>query len=357
MEMILAENIRSYRKQRGLTQEQLAEALGVTVGAVHKWEAKLSTPELNMITELADFFDVSVDALLGYRIRDNSQKAVTDRLVCAIRSEDPAGIAEAEKALKRFPSSFDIVYHSAVLYMIFGCKSREPDLLDRAAGLMREALLLLPWNTSQAIGESSLHEYLSTILMISGRTDEAVELLKKHNTEGVYNDLIGMTLSLVCKKPEEAEPFLSAALLDSLAALLQTIIGKSFSYVQCGDAESAEQLLKWGLNLLDGVVHPEETGYPDQSRGYLYTLLSLVYLKTGREAEARETLERAADYAARFDAAPNYDARSFRFVSGTENYHLHYLLGRTAKDGITNVTGMIGNEKLAALWAEIGKND
>jgi transcriptional regulator with XRE-family HTH domain len=357
METKLAENIRGYRKQRGLTQEQLAEALGVTVGAVHKWEAKLSTPELNLITEMADFFDVSVDALLGYRMKDNSMKAVTDRLACAISSEDPAGIAEAEKALKRFPHSFDIVYHSAVLYMIFGCKSRDPDLLDRAAGLMREALLLLPRNAGQAIGETSLREYLSTILMISGQTDEAVELLKKHNTEGVYNDLIGMTLSLVCRKPEEAEPFLSGALLNSLGALLQTIIGKSFAYVQCGDAESAEHLLKWGLNMLDGVVHPGETGYPDQSRGYLYTLLSLVYLETGRDAEAREALERAADFAARFDAAPNYDARSFRFVSGTENYHLHYLLGRTAKDGITNVAGMIGNEKLTALWKEIGKND
>lgn len=357
MKTKLAENIRSYRKQRGLTQEQLAEALGVTVGAVHKWEAKLSTPELNLITEMADFFDISVDALLGYQMKDNSLKAVTDRLECAIRSENPAGITEAEKALKRFPHFFDVVYHCAVLYMIFGCKSREPDLLDRAAVLMQEALLLLPQNTCQAIGEASLYEYLSTILMISGRPDEAVEQLKKHNTEGVYNDLIGMTLSLVCKEPKEAEPFLSGALLDSLAALLQTIIGKSFAYVQCGDTESAEHLLKWGLNMLDGVVRPEKTGYPDQSRGYLYTLLSLVYLETGREEEARETLERAADYASRFDAAPNFDARSFRFISGTENYHLHYLLGRTAKDGITNLTSMIGNEKLTALWKEIGKND
>lgn len=314
-------------------------------------------PELNLITEMADFFDVSVDALLGYRMKDNSLKAVTDRLECAIRSEDPAGIAEAEKALKRFPHSFDVVYHSAVLYMIFGCESREPDLLDRAAGLMREALLLLPRNTCQSVGETSLREYLSTILMISGRTDEAVELLKKYNTEGVYNGLIGMTLSLICKKPEEAEHFLSGALLDSLAVMPQTILGKSFAYVQCGDTESAEHLLKWGLNMLDGVVHPEETGYPDQSRGYLYTLLSLVYLETGREEEARETLERAADCAARFDAAPNYDARSIRFISGLENYHLHYLLGRTAKDGITSVTGMIGNEKLTALWKEIGRND
>ena len=42
MEMTLSKNIRAFRKQRSLTQEQLAEVLGVTPGAVYKWEAKLS---------------------------------------------------------------------------------------------------------------------------------------------------------------------------------------------------------------------------------------------------------------------------------------------------------------------------
>ena len=49
MNIKLAENIRSSRKARGLTQEQLAEVLGVTVGAVHKWETRLSVPELPLI--------------------------------------------------------------------------------------------------------------------------------------------------------------------------------------------------------------------------------------------------------------------------------------------------------------------
>ena len=56
MELSLSENIRAFRKQRSLTQEQLAEVLGVTPGAVYKWEAKLSVPELPVIVNLADFF-------------------------------------------------------------------------------------------------------------------------------------------------------------------------------------------------------------------------------------------------------------------------------------------------------------
>ena len=52
-------------KNAAANEEQLAEVLGVTVGAVYKWEAKLSQPELTMIMTMADFFDTSVDVLLG----------------------------------------------------------------------------------------------------------------------------------------------------------------------------------------------------------------------------------------------------------------------------------------------------
>ena len=77
MKLSLAENIRTLRKQRKLTQEKLAEALGVTVGAVYKWESGQSQPELNLLVEMADFFDTSVDVLLGYRMKDNSLDAAS----------------------------------------------------------------------------------------------------------------------------------------------------------------------------------------------------------------------------------------------------------------------------------------
>ena len=59
MKIKIAENIRNLRKAHALTQEQMAEALGVTVGAVYKWEAGLSMPEIKLIMEIADFFEIS----------------------------------------------------------------------------------------------------------------------------------------------------------------------------------------------------------------------------------------------------------------------------------------------------------
>lgn len=88
MNIKLSDNIRAFRKARSLTQQQLADALGVTVGAVYKWEANLSTPDLSLLVELADLFDTSVDVLLGYEIENNKQKAMVVRLKELMRDRD-----------------------------------------------------------------------------------------------------------------------------------------------------------------------------------------------------------------------------------------------------------------------------
>lgn len=95
MENKLAENIRAFRKERQLTQEQLAEVLNVTVGAVYKWEAKLSRPELSLIMEMADFFDTSMDVLLGYEMKDNRVQVVVGRLKEYKLNKAQRGLLEA----------------------------------------------------------------------------------------------------------------------------------------------------------------------------------------------------------------------------------------------------------------------
>ena len=146
MRTTLAENIRNFRKERRLTQEQLAEVMGVTTGAVHKWESGASIPELSIIMELADFYDVSVDVLVGHRMKDNSQEATVQRLCGYLKTMDTEALQEAGKALKKYPNSFDVVYICAKIYMLFGTGKGGREKVMRALELLEQARILLPQN-------------------------------------------------------------------------------------------------------------------------------------------------------------------------------------------------------------------
>ena len=68
MESTLGKRITVNRKRLGLTQDQLAEKLGITAQAVSKWENDLSCPDISILPKLADIFDISIDELLGRNI-------------------------------------------------------------------------------------------------------------------------------------------------------------------------------------------------------------------------------------------------------------------------------------------------
>lgn len=57
--------IQTLRRKRNITQETLAAEMGVTVGAVSKWENSATMPDILMLCSLADYFHVTTDELLG----------------------------------------------------------------------------------------------------------------------------------------------------------------------------------------------------------------------------------------------------------------------------------------------------
>lgn len=67
--MNLGNKILELRKQKDVTQEELAAELGVTAAAISKWENSYTMPDLLMLCALADFFAVTTDELLG-RVRE-----------------------------------------------------------------------------------------------------------------------------------------------------------------------------------------------------------------------------------------------------------------------------------------------
>ncbi|MEG0546631.1 MAG: helix-turn-helix domain-containing protein [Oscillospiraceae bacterium] len=61
--MIIGAKIQYYRKQFSMTQEELAKKLGVSTQAVSKWEQKNSCPDITLLPQIADIFNISIDEL------------------------------------------------------------------------------------------------------------------------------------------------------------------------------------------------------------------------------------------------------------------------------------------------------
>lgn len=72
--MNIADRIQSLRKIKGVSQEELADKIGVTRQAVSKWESEQSTPDIEKVILLSDYFDVTTDYLLkGIESVDNNK--------------------------------------------------------------------------------------------------------------------------------------------------------------------------------------------------------------------------------------------------------------------------------------------
>ena len=67
-------NIHTLRKAKGITQEKLATQLHISYQAVSKWENGVAQPDINIIPVIANYFDVTIDELFGYRLNALTNK-------------------------------------------------------------------------------------------------------------------------------------------------------------------------------------------------------------------------------------------------------------------------------------------
>lgn len=363
MKMMLAENIRRLRKEHALTQEQLSEALGVTAGAVYKWEAKLSVPELELIVEMADFFEISVDALLGYEMKDNRPEATVQRLREYRRRKDWTGLEEAEKALKKFPYSFPIIRASEALYRAFGLETGNKDAFRRSLELLEQAFLLLNQNEDPQISEQTLYGKMADSYFGLDEVEKGIELLKKHNAGGMFNHKIGHILAL-CDRAEEAEPFLSEALAKLVSDLCDTVIGYMNVFFSRHDYASAEAILLWGIGTMSGLRKENKPNFLDKVCSGLLAALACARFLSGQEDAARDTLREAKRLSAFFDASPSYDESDVRFISRIDGASAHDDIGATAADAVQNVIEefeqQLGSKDFTEMWNHIrteGEND
>lgn len=109
--MTLAEKLKSIRKQAGMSQEQLAEKLGVSRQAVTKWETDAGIPDIENVMAISALFDISMDELLSNK---KGAKKPTDYLFESITEYD---IDE--------PKRFDMKFGGAKKFVLSGCENEK----------------------------------------------------------------------------------------------------------------------------------------------------------------------------------------------------------------------------------------
>lgn len=356
MKLTLSENIRTLRKERKITQEKLAETLGVTVGAVYKWEAGLSVPELNLIVEMADFFDTSVDVLIGYKMKDNRLESVIERVTQYCQTLDPAALAEAEKALTKYPYSFRIVYYCAEVFIVFGLSSHDGKMLRRALALLEQAVVLLPQNRDPKISETVLYGEMAAVMILLKERESGLELLKKNNAGGMFSSEIGTCLAVYSDRPEEAVPYLSDGLLNGLSSLLTAAISYVFVYRSRNDWDSALAVITWAIDVLTGLKTDAQTDSLDRIYAGLLALLAYAQFRCGMEDASRDSLEKAAVTVKRFDSMPNYSLRAMRFAEHMDQTVAFDIYGAGAAEFVENLIGLLDDPPFMNRWKETAEH-
>ena len=162
MQLNLGIKIRELRRRDGRTQENLAEALGVTAQAISRWESGTSYPDMEMIPAIANYFHISIDELFGYH--DEREEKIKTILENATKTLTKQGFTMYPGSL-----SNDVEECIGMLRSASEEFPNEPKILLKLA----QALYMWGWNKYQAKG------YLSDS---SGIIEDDIE----YNSKNIY---------------------------------------------------------------------------------------------------------------------------------------------------------------------------
>lgn len=134
----IAENIIRLRREKGITQDELAAFLGITKASVSKWETKQSYPDIMLIPQIATFFNITTDELLGYNpqlSQQQIQKYYVDLSTDFTRLPFDTVIDKCEKLTKEYYACYPFLSQIALLYlnhyMLSEDAKKQADILEK----------------------------------------------------------------------------------------------------------------------------------------------------------------------------------------------------------------------------------
>lgn len=228
----IAENIVNLRKGKGITQDELAGFLGVTKASVSKWENGQSMPDIILLPEIATYFDITVDELLGYEPQLSKEQI---QKLYAELGEDFANMpfeeafAKSEVLVKKYYSCYLFLLQVCVLwlnhYMLAEEKERQVMILNRVQELCGHIMENCKDTEicSDAIGIKA------SVDLMCGRPQDVIDGIEALlNPNRVLNQSDGLLIQayMMAGDFEKADSFTQA----SMYLHLITLIGDSVNY-------------------------------------------------------------------------------------------------------------------------------
>ena len=261
MKLSLSENIVRLRHEKKLTQEELADFMGVTKASVSKWEKGINTPDLLLLPQLAAFFDMTVDELIGYEAQLSSEQ---------IRCQ----YAELTKDFASLPFEAVLEKTRSLAHKYYSCY---PFLLQ---------LCVLYWN-HYMLGETK--EVLKAGLLLQlGKAAEAIEVLEP---SADTNRLTGQNAVLLVQayqaagEAEKARSYMQAKqYLDLMNLVGDAILTLSLNVNDVKQCEETIRRIKGVMEL----YHLQDL-HPNLAAQFFYQS-AVIYGVNGREEEALKAL-------------------------------------------------------------------
>lgn len=355
MRINLAQNLRELRKQKKMTQEELAERLHVSVGVISKWERGASEPELGIVVDIATIFGISVDVLIGYEIMYETPGMIADRISELKKQAKLTEAMElARQALMKYPNDLKIVYNSANLFFISSF-SGEGEYTEEALSLFNRALMLLPQDRQTDISEADIFRYIATCYGNLERYDDAIKLLKEHNISGMNDDLIGLILVNEKKDYQEGIKYLNRATSTILEKFIRVCFGFYNFYCENKKLDQTIQTCDFfaGVSKLV-LVDKSKANYLIKLTAVMQAGTGVLCLDFGHEDKCRRYLRSALQNARFYDSCPVITGQNMIFLNEERDKAAVFdSMPQSAFDAVEKTLASATNGDLMRIWKEV----
>lgn len=227
-EINIGDIIAQKRKQKGVTQTELANYMGVSKASVSKWERGQSYPDVTFLPILASYFDISVDSLLGYspQLTNEGIRALYNELKAEFSTKPFDEVKQrCESAVKKYSSCYPLLLHMSVIYinhcMLAGDEAKEEATLEEAISL---CVYIKEGSCDASVCAKA--NYLQAIAnMMLNRPGEVIDLLAEG--QAAFDDGGAALLSMAYRMKgdaEKAKEVIVAGAYSSLLALQGMLI-------------------------------------------------------------------------------------------------------------------------------------